>query len=99
MINERALQRRKERSDRVAAVKALGIKRGDWVVSRGRVIRAYDTILDTRKAEFRFLRRATEEEIASMKRRRRDRSGYLRSAKPSRTARTSATPTTFSPIR
>lgn len=64
MTTETTTQRkRREKSERVARVKALGIVAGDWV-SRGRAIfRATPSMLDARNENFQFLRRATPNEI------------------------------------
>ena len=59
-----AANRRREKQERVTAVKALGIKPGDWIsTGRDRIIRATESILDSRKVAFQWLRRATPKEI------------------------------------
>ena len=66
MIGEAARKRRAERNERVAEVRALGIKVGDWIVTGtyGRIIRATPDALDARADMFQYLRRATPKEIA-----------------------------------
>ena len=60
-----AANRRREKQERITAVKALGIKRGDWVRTSGdRIVRATESMLDARGINFQWLRRATPTEIA-----------------------------------
>lgn len=67
MIGEAARKRRAERNERVAEVRALGIKVGDWIVTGtyGRIVRATPDTLDARADMFQYLRRATPKEIAA----------------------------------
>ena len=67
-MNKWAEERKAARKAKVAEVKALSLKPGDWVakgVRNTHIFRAYPELLDARKAGFVLLRRATPEEIES----------------------------------
>lgn len=57
MTTETYAQRRtREKKERVAKVKALGIVPGDWVSTGRGIFRAYPSVLDARTPEFQLRR-------------------------------------------
>ena len=66
MIAYNRRKRLEEKKARVAAVKALKLKPGDWIVTCGGLLaKASPFMLDARSSLFQGLRRATPEEIAA----------------------------------